>query len=206
MDFSKDNEFLKPATDIYRNRIIEEQKLGWTTLIVGIASRRDVEEFKRNLNKRTFEERENISKKLDPIIAQIANKLGASLVIQDCAYLKPEFDITSDAVAVLNQEKVIEQITFRSNIKVPIKIYFINREEVFKNFEDIEVIRKISEAERFEIRAKIAVKADTFIRAFAEKNGVAIIAQDVVAGYKGYDISPEIISLMRGSVNLNTSK
>jgi uncharacterized membrane protein YesL len=36
MDFTKDNEFLKPATDVYRNRLIEEQKLGWTTLIIGI--------------------------------------------------------------------------------------------------------------------------------------------------------------------------
>lgn len=36
MDFTKDNEFLKPAKDVYTNRLIEEQKLGWGTLIAGI--------------------------------------------------------------------------------------------------------------------------------------------------------------------------
>ena len=38
MDFTKDNEFLKPATDVFRNRLIEEQKLGWTTLLTGIVA------------------------------------------------------------------------------------------------------------------------------------------------------------------------
>jgi hypothetical protein len=36
MDFTKDNEFLKPATDLLRNRQIEEQKIRWTTLLLGI--------------------------------------------------------------------------------------------------------------------------------------------------------------------------
>ena len=36
MDFTKDNEFLKPATTIFRDRLIEEKKLGWTTLLLGI--------------------------------------------------------------------------------------------------------------------------------------------------------------------------
>lgn len=38
MDFTKDNEFLKPATDVYRNRLIEENKFGWTTLLLGISA------------------------------------------------------------------------------------------------------------------------------------------------------------------------
>ena len=31
-----DNEFLKPAMDLYRDRLIEESKLGWPTLLAGI--------------------------------------------------------------------------------------------------------------------------------------------------------------------------
>jgi Skp family chaperone for outer membrane proteins len=150
--------------------------------------------FKRELNRRTFEERNEIAKKVNPVIAQLAKIMGASIVLQEVVYANPPHDLTDTLISVLNQEKTLEQVTAQTNAKVPLQIGFIDTEKVFSSFPQKN--GDLSEEGVFNHRNEISLKINPMLKAYAEKNGLDIVVQspDAIAD-KRFDITSRIIDL-----------
>lgn len=154
-----------------------------------------VNAFKRDLNRRTFEERNEITKKVNPVIAQLAKATGASIVLQEAVYASPSYDLTDTLISVLNEEKPLEQVTSSLKIRVPLQIGLINSEKLFSLFP--QKTGDLSEEGVFKHRSEVAQKATPIIKTYAEKNGLDIVVQspDAILD-KRFDITSKIIDLM----------
>jgi Skp family chaperone for outer membrane proteins len=151
--------------------------------------------FKRDLNRRTFEERNEISKKVNPVIAQLAKTMDVSMVLQEAVYVRPSFDMTDTLISVLNQEKTLEQaVATLPKERAPIQIGFIDTERVFSASPPKTM--PLSQEDMLKHRSEVAQKINPIIKAFAEKNGLDIVVQSPEIADKRFDITTKIIELM----------
>lgn len=158
--------------------------------------RAKVNVFERDLNRRTFEERNEMAKKVNPTIVQLAKATGASIVLQKAVYASPSYDLTDALISVLNEEKSLEQAATIPKTRVPIQIGSIDSEKLFSAFP--QKTQDQTEEGGFKRRSEIAQKANPIVKAYAEKNGLDIVVQspDAILD-KRFDITSRIIDLMR---------
>lgn len=156
--------------------------------------------FTDQLNRRTLEERAKIAKEVNPVLIQLANKYGLSVIFQDAAYLNAEADVTNDAISLLNKDKQIDQIAVRPFFNNPPKIAITSAERVFSAFGDSP---SLGNEERFKHRKMIAEKADVAVSQVAKSNNLAIVLQDAIFADPAFDITTQVINLMQSTPQSN---
>lgn len=158
------------------------------------------EEFKPNTNfsKSDFEKRKLalrtvIAKNANIFINEYAIKQGITLVLQEAAFVSDSHEITGDLIALLNEDKNINQIAVRPEFSKPTRLVFVNGERIFSNFEKN---KSGNQSERIKDRTEIAKNADVVLKAFAAKNSINIISQKAVFVNPAIDATSEVISQM----------
>lgn len=150
--------------------------------------------FKRDLDKRTYQERAGLALKINPYIERLSQKLGIQIVAQDVVYVHPSYDLTDELIALLNQEKSVDQILLNPGAKVPMRIAYVNTEKIFGTFANKDA--SLSQEENFKQRSGLAQKANLIVRNMAEKGGVALVAQTPSMANDSLDITSNVIALM----------
>jgi len=161
--------------------------------------------FTQDLNLRTLEERTKIAKEANIVTAQLANKLGLSVIFQEAAYVSPEFDVTGDVIALLNKDKKIEQISTRPVFSKPAKVAIVMSEQLYAELGDSV---SMSNEERLKIRTELATKVNPILAQFAKSNNINIVLQRPNYADSNVDITASLIALMKNpnSVFINTPK
>ena len=180
--------------------------------------------FTDNLNKRTYEERSKIAIEANVKLNEIAKKLGINLILQEAAFVMPEFDITDDVIALLNKDKNINDIQMRPSFSSPVKVVSIDAEVIFNdsNYGELmkqtlrnEFLEKQNKAKdeyeknnlkkeldkrTLEERSKIAEKANEQIKMYAKNNGVGIVIQKTLYSDAKVNITSQIMTLINKDV------
>lgn len=157
--------------------------------------------FTDDLNLRTLEERTKIKNEANIVLAQLANKLGLSVIFQEAAYINPNFDVTTDVIALMNRDKKIDQVINRP-ISNPAKVAVVMTEQLLSTFGDSV---NMTNEERLKIRTELVAKANPVLAQFAKSNGIDIVLQRPNYAESNFDITASLIALMKNSSSMPRS-
>ena len=140
--------------------------------------------FTEDLNRRTVDEQTKIRNAYIPIIKLLSEYQGINLVFDAAAYITPELDITSDVIAILNNERTVSEIKKRDVFKRPTKVGTLDAEELFAAFPN-----KTSK--------DVVLSVNSALRDYCVVNNIDIIFESPIHTGRKFDITSQIISSVK---------
>lgn len=148
---------------------------------------------KSDYEKRKLALRTVIAGNVNTIIKEYAEKQGITLLLQEAAFVSESHEITGDLIALLNEEKNLNQVAVRQAFSKPTRLIYVNADRIYFNFEKN---KGGSQSERIKDRTEIAKRADALIKVIVAKNDINIVSQKAAFLNPAIDATPELISEM----------
>ena len=129
------------------------------------------EKIFKEFNASTLGERNKVAEKGNTALNQYSSFQGISLVVQEAAYLNPEYDLTAEVISLMKGEKTLAQLEKRQSFQRPVKIAVIQSEVIFNESNYAELMKQTLVSEFQDRQNTLAQEAEQ-IKAEAA-NGVS---------------------------------